>query len=122
MAEKKVYEGTFEDIIKMTKEEFIQHLVDFGNQEAFKKIAKRKVEHKKYHRIQKPMKFDAKKPDKFNPEKMTWQKDTTRPPITVKEQITFMEAKAAYCYEVLKMPKPVKKEKEPTWLDDIANL
>ena len=121
MAEKKVFEGTFADIIVMNRDELKAHLVKYGNQEAFKKIARSKVQQMKHHTIQKPMKFDAKHPEKYNPEKMTWQKDLSRPPYFVEKPISFMEAKAEYCYQVLGMPRPEKKSKG-VWADDFMNL
>ena len=123
MADKKVYNGTFEDIIKMTKEKFEAHLIEYGNVEAFKqKVLSKKYPRKQHQRIQKPMKYDSKNPDNYNPEKMTWQKDNTRPTTTVMEKPTFMKAKAEYCYVVLGMPRPEKKEKKSTWYDDFMNM
>lgn len=119
--EKKVFTGKFEDIIIMNREQLKEHLVEYGNQEAFKKIARSKVQQKRHHTIQKPMKYDPKHPEKYNPEKMTWQKDMSRPPYYVEKPISFMEAKAEYCYQVLGFARPEKKSKTP-WADDFANL
>ena len=118
MATKKL--PTFNAIMAMDEEAFHSFVDAHGHAENIKLIAVRYTEQKVYPKVLKPMKYDSKHPERYNPDKLTYQADKTKTPTIVQKPITFFEIKSAYCEEVLGLQKVVKEKKE-TFRDRIKN-
>lgn len=111
MATKKGY-PTFNAIMAMNEDAFHDFVIANGHAEQIKKIAVRYTEQKVYPKVLKPMKFDKKHPERYNPDKLTYQADRSKKPTVVVKPITFFEIKSCYCEEVLLLAKVEKEPKE----------
>ncbi len=109
-------------LMAMKEDKLIEFATKNGYMAELSAIADRTVEHKKYPKVQKPMKQTKKNREDgtYDASKMTWQADKTKKPIIEYKPITFFEVKAAFADEVLKLPKVPEKKKEPTFRDRIA--
>lgn len=113
---------SFDALMAMKQDELIAYAKKIGKMAELAEISTRFTTHKKYPKVQKPMKQTKKNvaDGSFNPEKYTWQADKTKKPTIEKKPITFFEAKAAFATEVLKLEKKAAKAAEPNWRDAVA--
>ena len=117
MAAKKTY--TFEEIMDMKEAPFIALVKELGKMADLDEIAGRTTPQKVYPRVLKPMKYDKKHPENYDPNKMTYQADKTKKPTIKQKPITFFEVKTCFAKEVLGLTVKVKKS-NPTFRDRIA--